>query len=46
MADLAASSKWKMLNRTLSETGSGKINLPSYTYDKVITLADLGFTSL
>ncbi len=40
VADLTASFKWKVLNRTLSETGSGKIDLPSYTYDKDITLDD------
>lgn len=37
-ADFSASEKWKVLYRTMSESGSGKIDLPSYYFGKEITL--------
>lgn len=37
-ADFSASEKWKVLYRTMSESGSGKIDLPSYCFGKEITL--------
>ena len=37
-ADFSASEKWKVFYRTMSDSGSGKIDLPSYYYGKEITL--------
>lgn len=39
-ADYSASCKAKILGRTINETGSGKLDLPSYTYGKEITFDD------
>lgn len=39
-ADYSASCKAKVLGRTINETGSGKLDLPSYTYGKEITFDD------
>ena len=39
-ADYSASCKAKVLGKTINETGSGKLNLPSYTYGKEITFDD------
>ena len=39
-ADLSATCKVKILGRTISESGTGKIDLPSYTYDREITFDD------
>ena len=39
-ADFSASWKMKILSKISNETGSGKIDLPSYTYGKVVTLDD------
>lgn len=37
-ADFSASEKWKVFYRTMSDSGSGKIDLPSYYFGKEITL--------
>lgn len=37
-ADLSASEKIKILSQSINETASGKIDLPSYTYGKNITM--------
>lgn len=37
-ADFSASEKWKVFYRTMSDSGSGKIDLPSYFFGKEITL--------
>jgi hypothetical protein len=39
-AEFSASCKVKLLSKISNETGSGKIDLPSYTYGKVVTLDD------
>lgn len=39
-ADYSASCKAKILGKTINETGSGKLDLPSYTYGKEITFDD------
>ena len=39
-ADYSASCKAKILGRTINETGSGKLDLPSYAYGKEITFDD------
>ena len=47
-ADLNVSEKMKILGQSLSETGSGKIDLPSYTYGKDIvfdTYSNTGTTA-
>ena len=37
-ANFSASEKWKVFYRTMSDSGSGKIDLPSYYFGKEITL--------
>ncbi len=39
-ADLSATCKVKILGRTINESGTGKIDLPSYAYDREITFDD------